>query len=398
LSLLLAIVFAVVLAFPVTSRATIRTAAAVGPNSGAGAGPSAYALVPDESSKSYRQGSPFMEAASSWRIAPYLESVEPIGDGVPVSASLSMRFSQPMSHPSVERSFAIRPRVDGRLTWVDDSTLRFEPVRLAHGVTYQVQFAGRSLDGSQLAGPRNWRFTTAGGAPPVLAPTSLVRVPILMYHYIRVNPDPRDRLGFGLSVTPADFAAQMDWLSANGFHTITFRDLHAYLAGATGLPSRPVILTFDDGYADFYTTALPILVKHDFRAVAYVVSGFVGKGGYMTAQQVQEADRADIEIGSHTVDHADLTRQTWDGLRYQVTASKQSLELLLGHPVISFCYPSGGFSPAAVAAVQQAGYWNATTTRFGYWRTMDSRFLWGRLRISGGEQLALFAMDVLRAS
>lgn len=381
-----------------TVRPALQATATEDPSSAAGAARSAYVRVPEESPKSFRQGAPFIEAASSWRIAPYLETVDPVGDGVPTNARLTITFSQPMSRKSVERSFTIQPRVDGRLTWVDDSTVRFEPVRLAHAVTYQVQFAGRSQDGSQLAGPRGWRFTTAGGAPQVIAPAGIVKVPILMYHYIRVNPDPRDRLGFGLSVTPADFAAQMDWLAANGFHTITFRDLHAYLAGASGLPSRPVILTFDDGYADFYTTALPILISHDFRAVAYIVSGFIGRSGYMTAQQVQEADRADIEIGSHTVDHADLTRQSWEGLRYQVTASKQVLEQLLGHPVVSFCYPSGGFSPAAVAAVQQAGYWNATTTRFGFVRTVDTRFVWGRLRVSGGESLALFAADVLRLS
>ncbi len=322
-----------------------------------------------------------------------------MGNRVPTNAAILVTFSQPMSHRTVERSFDIRPHVEGRLSWVDDFTIRFQPFRLAHAVSYELDLDGRSVRGVPLTGTRAWGFTTVAGPPVALSPGSgAVRVPVLMYHYIRVNPDPRDRLGFALSVTPSDFVAQMDWLAANGYHPITFRDLHAYLAGAAGLPSRPVVLTFDDGYEDFYTTALPVLIGHDFKAVSYVVSGFIGRSGYMNAAQIREADRADIEIGSHTVDHADLTRQSLDGLRYQIISSKRSLEQLLGHDVISFCYPSGRFNPSAVSVVQEAGYSNATTTGYGFVRTMAGRFLWGRLRISGGESLGDFAADVLRIS
>jgi peptidoglycan/xylan/chitin deacetylase (PgdA/CDA1 family) len=333
------------------------------------------------------------------REAPFVEAAEPVGNRVPTNAAILVTFSQPMSHRTVERSFDIRPHVEGRLSWVDDFTIRFQPFRLAHAVSYELDLDGRSVRGVPLTGTRAWGFTTVAGPPVALSPGSgAVRVPVLMYHYIRVNPDPRDRLGFALSVTPSDFVAQMDWLAANGYHPITFRDLHAYLAGAAGLPSRPVVLTFDDGYEDFYTTALPVLIGHDFKAVSYVVSGFIGRSGYMNAAQIREADRADIEIGSHTVDHADLTRQSLDGLRYQIISSKRSLEQLLGHDVISFCYPSGRFNPSAVSVVQEAGYSNATTTGYGFVRTMAGRFLWGRLRISGGESLGDFAADVLRIS
>jgi hypothetical protein len=102
-----------------------------------------------------------------------------------------------------------------------------------------------------------------------------VRVPILMYHYIRVVQDPRDRLGFNLSVTPSDFSQQMDWLDQNGYHPIDLADLRGYLLGHGSLPAKPIVLTFDDGYRDMYTTAFPILRGHHFKAVSYVVSGFV---------------------------------------------------------------------------------------------------------------------------
>lgn len=333
------------------------------------------------------------------RVAPYVESLEPSSNKAPVNAAIVVIFSQPMAPGSVERSFVIRPAVNGRQSWSDIFTFVFQPMVLAHGGAYEVQVGGRSARGVPLTGQKVWRFSTVFGPPLVLVPgPSNVKVPILTYHYIQINPDPRDLLGFALSVTPADFAAQMDWLAANGFHPITPSDLFAFLSGTRGLPSRPVILSFDDGYADFYTTALPILRAHDFTAVAYIVSGFVGQPGYMTAAQITEADRIGIEIGSHTVSHANLARSSPGNVQYQVAASKQALEQLLGHPVVSFCYPSGQYNGSVAAAVQAAGYQDATTTAFGFVHYMYDRYTWSRLRISGGENLGDFATALLGAS
>lgn len=333
------------------------------------------------------------------RARPHLELMQPAGDGVAVTEAIVMTFSQPMARASVEHAFSVQPAVEGSLVWHDDFTVAFKPFHLDHSVTYEVTVGGRSLRGKPVEGVHSWRFTTAAAPPVSVAPgQSALRVPILMYHYIRINPDANDRLGFALSVTPADFAAQMDWLAASGYHPITFRELNAYLNGTAGLPGKPVILTFDDGYEDFFTAALPVLLSHDFKAVAYVVSGFVDQPGYMTGAQIRKADRAGIEIGSHTVSHVDLTKQSAGALGFQVTASKQALEQLLGHPVLSFCYPSGKFNGAVVAAVQAAGYRDATTTQWGSVRTLGGRYTWGRLRIRGGESAPTFAADVERFS
>jgi peptidoglycan/xylan/chitin deacetylase (PgdA/CDA1 family) len=337
--------------------------------------------------------------AHAVRVAPHLDAVEPKTADVPVHATIAMSFSQRMNHESVVASFLIQPEVEGRFVWSDDYTLRFEPFRLAFATSYQVEVGGRSVVGAQLSGSRWWSFTTVAPAPDMLAPgPSSINVPILTYHYIRVNPDRNDRLGFALSVTPSDFAAQMDWLAQSGYHPITTEDLYLYLAGARGLPSKPVILTFDDGYADFYTTALPILRSHDFRAVAYVVSGFVGTSGYMTAAQVREADRSGIEIGSHTVNHANLASLSAAAVQTQLVQSKAFLEQVVEHPVVSFCYPSGKYTTAVASAVANAGFHDATTTRFGYSYTLAGRYVWSRLRVSGGEPLDQFASAVRTAS
>ena len=235
----------------------------------------------------------------------------------------------------------------------------------------------------------------AAGPAAVIPPgRAAVRVPILMYHYIRINPDPRDGLGFNLSVAPEDFRAQMDWLAANAYQPINFDDLRGYLQGRHGLPPRPVILTFDDGYRDIYTAAFPVLKAHRFKAVAYIVSGFIGSPSSVSAEQVQEMDLNGIQIGSHTVSHADLTKTSAQELGRQLQESKASLEALVGHPVLDFCYPSGAVTPRVAAAVAAAGYQTATTTAPGNVHSQTDRFLWGRVRVGGGERLDRFAADL----
>jgi peptidoglycan/xylan/chitin deacetylase (PgdA/CDA1 family) len=328
------------------------------------------------------------------QVAPKVESVEPLGSSVATDAVIVVRFTQPMVREGVW--LAVQPQVGGAVSWPDDFTLLFQPIGLAHSATYSLRVSGHSLSGRPLQGNMEWSFTTsAAPAPPVLGPgPAAARIPILIYHYIRVNPDPRDQLGFGLSVTPANFAAQMDWLAQNGYHPVTASELFAYLNGTRALPSKPIVITFDDGYADFYSAAIPILRKHDFTAVSYVVSGFIGRPGYMTAAEVISAQGAGFEIGSHTVDHVNLTKQSNDGLRYQLTASKEALERLLKRPVTSFCYPYGKVGPREAAAVTAAGYQDATTTMGGSYRTMANRFIWSRLYVKGGETLGQFAYAV----
>ena len=220
-----------------------------------------------------------------------------------------------------------------------------------------------------------------------------VQVPILMYHYIRVPPDPgADRLGYNLSVAPQEFARQMDYLAQEGFHPVTLAQLQGYLEGTAALPDRPVVLTFDDGYADLYTEAFPVLRQHNFRAVAYIVSGFVGAAGRnVTPEQVKEMDAYGIEIGAHTFSHADLTKLGAEQLAAEVAGSKAQLEALVGHPVTAFCYPAGRFNQTVIDAVQAAGFSSATTTQEGVTHGLADRYTWSRVRVSGGESQADFA-------
>ena len=218
----------------------------------------------------------------------------------------------------------------------------------------------------------------------------MISVPILMYHYVRINPAPHDKLGADLSVSPQVFAAQMDWLGSNGYHPVDFDDLRAYYTGGATLPSRPVILTFDDGYKDLYAEAFPILRARGFKAVAYIVSGFLNSKQNVSDAQVVEMSHNGIQIAAHTFSHKDLTAIDAATMEFELRSSRHYLEALLGHPVLDFAYPSGRFNPAVTAAVERAGFATATTTQGGLTHSWSDHLLWTRVRIRGGDSLDHF--------
>jgi peptidoglycan/xylan/chitin deacetylase (PgdA/CDA1 family) len=216
-------------------------------------------------------------------------------------------------------------------------------------------------------------------------------VPILYYHYIRVNPNPRDRVGFSLSTPPAMFRAQMQYLADHGFHVISLHEAVVAVRNHSGLPSRPVVLTFDDGYADFFTAAVPVLQSHGFTATSFVISGRMGRGGFMTPSQVVAADGMGFTIGAHTVDHVALAAQPPARAVWEMRQSKLALEELLGHPIVDFAYPYGSFNPYDMAQAKTLGFETAVSTLYGSLHSAGQLFELSRMRIGGGLPLTSFA-------
>jgi peptidoglycan/xylan/chitin deacetylase (PgdA/CDA1 family) len=184
-------------------------------------------------------------------------------------------------------------------------------------------------------------------------------VPILMYHYIRDFTDTTDQLGMNLSVSPATFTAQLKAIKQAGYTPITFKDL------GKDLPAKPIILTFDDGYADAYSAAFPILKEQRATAVFYIVSGLMNKDRYVTDGQVKEMDTAGMEIGGHTVSHRNLSAMSESAQRAELHDSKTTLEQLIGKTVDAFCYPAGRYNDTTLALAKEIGYTTATTTMPG---------------------------------
>jgi peptidoglycan/xylan/chitin deacetylase (PgdA/CDA1 family) len=229
-------------------------------------------------------------------------------------------------------------------------------------------------------------------APVPLGPVTYV--PILYYHYIRINPNPLDRVGFSLSTPPAMFRMQMQYLADHGFHVVSLHQAVTAIKNHSGLPARPVVLTFDDGYADFYSTAIPILRSHGFTATSFVISGRMGWGGFMTPSQVVAADGMGFTIGAHTVDHVALAAQAPARALWEMQQSKLTLEGLLGHPVLDFAYPYGSFNSYDMTLARNLGFETAASTMFGSVHSAGQLFYLSRMRIGGGLPLTYFARVV----
>ena len=227
--------------------------------------------------------------------------------------------------------------------------------------------------------------------PASAASTSWTYVPVLMYHYIRVNPDPRDKTGFALSVTPAAFHAQMAYLSRNQFHVIPLSQAIAAIRTHGPLPSRPVVLTFDDGYADFSTTAVPEMRRYGFTATDYVVPHLVGRGSFMTWSQVVAADRMGFTIGAHTMNHVALTQYPTARALWEMSESKRQLQEVLGHPVTEFAYPYGSFNSYLAGRARAMGFESAASTMSGAWHQPGELWWLTRQRVGGSTSLLGFA-------
>ncbi len=225
--------------------------------------------------------------------------------------------------------------------------------------------------------------------------TESVSLPILMYHYIRVDRSPRDRAGEDLSVTPQDFSAQMRLLAARGFHTVTLDDLMGAMEHREALPSNPVILTFDDGYEDFYTAAYTLLKELDFKSTAFIITGKVGQKGYLTWDQIKEIQASGlVQFESHTVDHTDMKYIPLAMAQQELVRSKAILEQQLGRPVDYFCYPAGHYTPQVEALVPADGYLAAVSTHEGVTHSPLSRYALTRVRMHGSDTLQSFKAKV----
>ena len=191
--------------------------------------------------------------------------------------------------------------------------------------------------------------------------TTRARVPILMYHEIAVPSQTRSRL----AVSPARFATQLDYLRDAGFTAITAADLSARLAGNAGpLPERPVVLTFDDGYADFHRVAMPLLDSHGFTGTLFVTTGWAhdaemrqaAPGRMLTRAQLAEAALAGIELAAHTRTHPQLDQLPEPLVRDELGTSKHWLEDALGQPVPGLAYPFGYSSARVRRAARDLGH------------------------------------------
>jgi peptidoglycan/xylan/chitin deacetylase (PgdA/CDA1 family) len=187
-------------------------------------------------------------------------------------------------------------------------------------------------------------------------------VPVLMYHLVG---DPAPGAPYpGLYVSAASFEAQMQALHDAGWHTITAGQLGAALAANRPVPARSIVITFDDGYTDNYTTALPILRQYGFDATFSVVAR--ANANMMTPAELAALARAGMEIGNHTLNHRNVSRLHGAKLDLQIVGGADRIESELASRGLrcdlrTFVYPSGHVGPDAVSLLGRLGYTDAFT-------------------------------------
>lgn len=189
-------------------------------------------------------------------------------------------------------------------------------------------------------------------------------VAVLMYHSIAADATRKFRR---FVVHPDEFAAQMEYLAATGYHPVTAAELARSRSGGP-LPPRPVVLTFDDAYADFYSAALPVLRAHSFRATLYVPTAYVGattsfnvsmgeqNRAVLSWQALSDIAAEGVEVAAHSHTHPQLDRVSPGVINDEVRRSAGLLQDKLGLAVDGFAYPFGYWNRAVRAAIAAAGY------------------------------------------
>jgi peptidoglycan/xylan/chitin deacetylase (PgdA/CDA1 family) len=234
--------------------------------------------------------------------------------------------------------------------------------------------------GAPTAIPTRVPTATPFITPPASGQTATV--PILMYHHLADLPNNASQLQMDWTVAPKNFESQMDWLAERGYHAVTIGQLAAHLKRNQPLPAKPIVITFDDGWADGYTVAFPILKKHNFSGTFYVYTNALDHTQFLTWAQVEEMSAAGMDFQSHTLSHPHLRKLTPEAAMKEIADSKAILEERLSKPVTSFDYPFGEYNASVIDLVKRAGFESAVSIAAGYKQRADEIYALHRIRIS----------------
>lgn len=200
------------------------------------------------------------------------------------------------------------------------------------------------------------------------------QVPILCYHQIR-DWTAKDSKSAKDYICPiAVFKAHMKMLADSGYHTILPDQLYAYLTTGAALPTKPIMLTFDDTDLDQFTIADPELKKYHYKAVYFVMTVSLGRPHYMTPDMVKKLSDEGNIIGSHTWDHHMVSKYTHNGVFKiigkngkittrpvddwvtQIDKPTKKLEEITGKKMDYFAYPFGIWNKAALPELKKRGF------------------------------------------
>jgi peptidoglycan/xylan/chitin deacetylase (PgdA/CDA1 family) len=257
--------------------------------------------------------------------------------------------------------------------------------------------------------PRIDRLVTVYVCHPVAKLTGWTAkhyVPILTYHSISENLFGRVHPYHHINTPVSIFEMQMRWLRRAGYRTIGLSELMNGFETKQDL-SKTVVLTFDDGYQDFYTDAFLLLRQFGFTATVFLATDRIQDSSvrvegadYLTWSQVRELHSAGIAFGSHSVTHADLRSLGPEQIDYELGYSKETIEQKIGASVESFSYPfalpeeDGDFIRYLADTLENVGYSNGVSSAIGRAKPRDSRFFLSRLSVNSWDDVELLRAKV----
>ncbi|MBR3632692.1 MAG: polysaccharide deacetylase family protein [Elusimicrobiaceae bacterium] len=221
----------------------------------------------------------------------------------------------------------------------------------------------------------------------------------LMYHHIA--PQPIDIGQTAFTISPQRFEEQIAQLRQHGFTPITLRDIDQARHSKMAKPQKPVLFTFDDGYANNFTHLFPLLQKHRIPAIIFLITDLIGKDPlYITWDQARQMQQSGlVEFGSHTASHARLRQLSDEEILKELQESKKKIERELGVACRAFCYPfgSGGFDKRVRPLIFQAGYEFDFSTKQGInaWPWLGKKTIL-RTFPRGGETMRDFYIQITR--
>ena len=213
-----------------------------------------------------------------------------------------------------------------------------------------------------------------------------MNIPILMYHEVfeetEFNGQKRPAYASNC-VTRSHFEKHMDYLSKNGYSTLSLNELlnEAARNKVRGELNKKVAITFDDGYIGHYVNAYPVLKKYGFTATIFVITNRIGKQNYLSWEQLQEMIANGIQIESHGLSHKPLEILSEHSIKSELEHSKSILENNLKKSVNFISYPQGSYSKKVLEIAKKVGYAGSCTTDIGYYHNNSDPFRIPRINI-----------------
>ncbi|HEV2395504.1 MAG TPA: polysaccharide deacetylase family protein [Candidatus Sulfotelmatobacter sp.] len=235
-------------------------------------------------------------------------------------------------------------------------------------------------------------------------------VPILMYHSVCDQDESGVHAYYRTSTTPQVFSEQMQFLKAEGYLSCSLDAALGYLKNDAAIERKLVVITFDDGYSDFYQHAFPVLQRYELTASMFLPTAYIGDSPLhfkdkdcLTWQRVRELSRYGISFGSHTVTHPRLVEMNVDQIDNELATSKNTIEDQLGIPAESFAYPyafpqtNTEFKRTLKDSLLRAGYRNGVCTVVGRADSQSEPLFLERLPANSDDDPALFAAKLAGA-